>query len=167
MQEFMQEMSQMDEKVKSLVSFGFSESKAKMAITRCGMYQHWCCCKCRRRLMFMQLTYSFCFILILLRAGCRYICFTWCDLRFRGRWSWSLWELCKQWGTLWLNCSTNSKNWSFDLMEWHFLCNSAGHRFEFLQFLWKKKADQVHGREEEKGAAIWGWGTRKWRAHRW
>jgi len=40
MQEFMQEMSQMDEKVKSLVSFGFPESKAKMAITRCGMYQH-------------------------------------------------------------------------------------------------------------------------------
>ncbi|RLN25340.1 DNA cytosine methyltransferase Zmet 3 [Panicum miliaceum] len=35
-EEFMQEMSQMDKKVESLVSFGFPESKATTAITRCG-----------------------------------------------------------------------------------------------------------------------------------
>ncbi|OEL24745.1 DNA (cytosine-5)-methyltransferase DRM2 [Dichanthelium oligosanthes] len=34
--DFMQEMSQRDKKVESLVSFGFPEGEAKMAITRCG-----------------------------------------------------------------------------------------------------------------------------------
>ncbi|KAG8073115.1 hypothetical protein GUJ93_ZPchr0006g44881 [Zizania palustris] len=34
---FLQEMSQKDEKIKSIVSMGFPEDEAKMAITRCGL----------------------------------------------------------------------------------------------------------------------------------
>ena len=37
MQGFLQEMSRRDKKVESLVSMGFREDEAKMAITRCGM----------------------------------------------------------------------------------------------------------------------------------
>jgi hypothetical protein len=40
MLEFMQEMSRMDEKIDSLMSMGFAEGEARMAITRCGMSQH-------------------------------------------------------------------------------------------------------------------------------
>ncbi|KAG8083389.1 hypothetical protein GUJ93_ZPchr0015g6923 [Zizania palustris] len=36
-QGFLQEMSQKDEKIKSIVSMGFPEDEAKMAITRCGL----------------------------------------------------------------------------------------------------------------------------------
>ncbi|CAO2183796.1 unnamed protein product [Urochloa humidicola] len=35
-EEFMQEMSQRDDKIESLVTMGFSEGEARMAITRCG-----------------------------------------------------------------------------------------------------------------------------------
>jgi Holliday junction resolvasome RuvABC DNA-binding subunit len=37
MQDFLQELSENDEKIKSLVSMGFPEDEAKTAITRCGM----------------------------------------------------------------------------------------------------------------------------------
>lgn len=36
-----------------------------------------------------------------------------------------------------------------------------------LWFLCEKKADKVHGKEEDKWEAIWRWGMRKWRVHRW
>lgn len=37
MQDFFQEMSEKDEKMKSLVNMGFPEDEAKMAIDRCGL----------------------------------------------------------------------------------------------------------------------------------
>jgi hypothetical protein len=90
------------------MSMGFAEGEARMAITRCGMSQHWSQNKWRLFLMFMWLNLFCLFVLILLREGCGYIYVSWFDLQFRVYWGWLPWELCKPWGSLWLNCSSDS-----------------------------------------------------------